>query len=94
MSVDALYADPDSHTVGKLQTAGVLAIEMEADTLFVVSSLRGWRAGALFACVGASAEIRTEQGREALGTGEAQEMRIAVEALKTVADSDMQAADT
>ena len=52
---DAFYApDPEAESL-LLRQAGVLAIEMEADTLFVVAQYRGWRAAAGFVLDGGDA---------------------------------------
>lgn len=87
-SSDAFYAESDPKLVEKLKQAGVKSIEMEADTLFIISNFRGWRAGALFACDGTSSEIKPAWGEEAFRTGEENEIRIAIEAMKNIALSD------
>ncbi len=91
-SWDAFYALPEPKLLEKLKQAGVLAVEMEADTLFIVSSFRGWRAGALFACDGTPTEIKPAWGEEAFRKGEEQEIQIAIEAMKNVALADAEAA--
>jgi uridine phosphorylase len=48
----------------------------------------GWRAGAIFACDGTSKETKPAWGEEAFRRGEAQEILIAIEAMKRVALSD------
>ena len=90
---DAFYALPDPGLIQKLKQAGVLSVEMEADTLFVISSFRGWRAGAIFANDGTSTEIKPEWGEEAFRKGEAQEIRIALEAMKSLALADAEAGE-
>jgi uridine phosphorylase len=87
-SSDAFYAESDPNFVAKLKQAGVKSIEMEADTLFIISNFRGWRAGALFACDGTSSEIKPAWGEEAFKLGEENEIRIALEAMKSIALSD------
>lgn len=87
-SSDAFYAPFDEALLAKLKQAGVLAIEMEADTLFVVSNIRGWRAGAIFASDGTSTEIKPVWGEEAFRRGEEQEITIALEAMKRIAQQD------
>jgi uridine phosphorylase len=90
MSVDAFYAEPDAGLMAKLKQAGVLAIDMEADTLFVISNFRGWRAGALFACDGTSTETKPEWGEAAFRMGEERAIQIAFEAMKSIARADAQ----
>ena len=90
-STDAFYSESDPDYVAKLKQAGVKAIEMEADTLFIVSNFRGWRAGALFASDGTSKEIKPEWGQEAFLKGEENEILVAIEAMKNIALADLEA---
>ncbi len=85
---DAFYAQPDPELMAKLKQAGVAAVEMESDTLFIISNFRGWRAGAIFACDGTSRQVKPAEGEAAFRRGEEQEIRIAVEAMKTIALAD------
>lgn len=92
-SSDAFYAPfgpLEEALLAKLKQAGVLALEMEADTLFVVSNYRGWRAGAIFACDGTAHEIKPAWGEEAFRRGEEQEITIAIEAMKRLAQQDLE----
>ncbi len=84
-SSDAFYAPFDDELTAKLKQAGVLAIEMEADTLFIISNFRGWRAGAIFASDGTVGEIKPAWGQEAFRRGEEQEITVAIEAMKRIA---------
>ena len=85
---DAFYALPDVKLMDQLKQAGVLSLEMEADTLFVISSFRGWRAGAIFANDGTATEIKPEWGEEAFRKGEELEIQIAIQAMKSIALAD------
>ena len=87
-AVDTFYAEGDPDYYQKLKIAGVKSVEMEADTLFVISNFRGWRAGALFACDGTSKEIKPAWGAEAFLQGEENEILIAIEAMKNIALAD------
>lgn len=87
-SSDAFYAPFDEGLTAKLKQAGVLAIEMEADTLFIVSNYRGWRAGAIFASDGTAREIKPAWGQADFRRGEEQEITIAIEAMKRIAQED------
>ncbi|MDF2630026.1 MAG: uridine phosphorylase [Symbiobacteriaceae bacterium] len=61
---DAFYApDPEAESA-LLRQAGVLAVEMEADTLFVVAQYRGWRAAAGFVLDGGEAREVGESSSE------------------------------
>jgi len=85
---DAFYALPDVKLMEQLKQAGVLSLEMEADTLFVISSFRGWRAGAIFANDGTATEIKPEWGEEAFRKGEELEIQIAIQAMRSIALAD------
>jgi uridine phosphorylase len=85
---DAFYALPDPPLPQKLKDAGVLAAEMECDTLFIISNFRGWRAAAILANDGTSTEIKPQWGEEAFRKGEELEIQIAIEAMKDVALGD------
>jgi DeoD family purine-nucleoside phosphorylase len=85
---DAFYAPMDPDLQEKLKQAGVLSLEMETDTLFVVSNYRGWRAGAILACDGTAKEIKPEWGEEAFHAGEEREIRVAIEAMKSIAQQE------
>ncbi len=88
---DAFYALPEPPLPERLKQAGVLAAEMECDTLFIISNFRGWRAGAILANDGTSTEIKPEWGEEAFRKGEELEIQIAIEAMKSIALADAQA---
>jgi len=88
---DAFYALPEPPLPEKLKQAGVLAAEMECDTLFIISNFRSWRAGAILANDGTSTEIKPEWGEEAFRKGEELEIQIAIEAMKSIALADAQA---
>jgi uridine phosphorylase len=90
---DTFYAEGGDPTLWeKAKKAGVKSVEMEADTLFIVSNFRGWRAGALFACDGTNKEIKPDWGQEAFLQGEENEIRIAIEAMKSIAIADKEKA--
>jgi uridine phosphorylase len=91
---DAFYAEGDPGVMVKLKKAGVKAMEMESDTLFIVANFRGWRAGAIFACDGNAGEIKPEWGEAAFRQAEENEIRIAIEAMKQIALADQTAART
>lgn len=87
-SSDAFYAPFDEGLTAKLKQAGVLGVEMEADTLFIVSNFRGWRSGAIFASDGTASEIKPAWGQEAFRRGEEQEITVAIEAMTRIAQAD------
>lgn len=85
---DAFYAPRDPSQRDVLRQAGLVFGEMESDTLFVVSALRGWRSGALFASDGTWKETKPAWGEELFRQGEENSIRIAIEAMKTIALAD------
>jgi uridine phosphorylase len=85
---DTFYAEGDPGYWEMMKKAGVKSVEMEADTLFIVSNFRRWRSGALFACDGTSGEIKPAWGEAAFRQGEENEIRIAIEAMKNIALAD------
>jgi uridine phosphorylase len=87
---DAFYVLPEPALIAKLKDAGVLSLDMETDTLFIVSSFRGWRAGSILANDGTSKEIKPAWGEELFRKGEEQAIRIALEAMKSIAQADAQ----
>ncbi len=87
---DAFYAPKDPNMRELLKQAGLVSAEMESDTLFVIAALRGWRAGALFACDGTSTETKPEWCEAAFRQGEENAIRIAIEAMKNIALADNQ----
>jgi uridine phosphorylase len=87
---DAFYRPPESDLFERLTGAGVVSIEMESDTLFVVGAYNRWRTGALYASDGAPGEIKPEWGEEAFRRGEGECIRVALEAMAALADKDGQ----
>lgn len=84
---DAFYAPHHPGDDEWLAQAGVVALEMESDTLFVVGAYRGWRTGAIFASDGAPHEIKPAWGEKAFRAGEQAAIRIALEAMIVLARS-------
>ena len=85
---DAFYAPKSQATLDMLRQAGVVSLEMESDTLFVLGAYRGWRTGALYASDGAAGEIKPEWGEAAYRQGELQIIKIALEAMWQIARDD------
>ncbi len=87
-SSDAFYAPGNPEVWERLKQARCVAIEMEADTLFIIGSFRGWRTGAIFANDGTSKEIKPAWGEKLFRRGEENEIRIAIEAMRNIALAD------
>lgn len=85
---DAFYGPRDPEWRQQLIQAGVVSVEMESDTLFVLGSYRGWRTGALYASDGAPEEIKPAWGEEDFRQGEQKVIRIALAAMQRLAEAD------
>lgn len=85
---DSFYGPRDASFGEILQTAGVVSVEMESDTLFVVGAYRGWRTGALYASDGAPGVIKPEWGETDYRRGEQQAIQIGLEAMWQLAQRD------
>lgn len=71
-----------------LRDGRVSAVEMEADTLFVVGQVRGWRTGALFASDGTPTELKPSWGTDAFARGEEASITVALRAVQLLAAAD------
>lgn len=85
---DAFYAPRESGSRDIFKTAGVVSVEMESDTLFVVGAYRGWRTGAIYASDGAPGVIKPEWGEADYRRGEQQCIQIGLEAMWQLAQKD------
>ncbi len=86
---DAFYAPRDPARREMLRQSGVVTMEMESDTLFVLSALRGWRAGMINTSDGTSSETKPAWGEEAFRQGEENSIRIAIRAMTALARQDI-----
>lgn len=87
-SGDAFYAPREHRDRDLLIRAHVIAVEMEADTLFIVGQYRGWRTGAIFASDGTATEVKPEWGDAAYRRGEDQAISVALRAMHKLATAD------
>lgn len=85
---DGFYAPRDPQVVAMIQSAGVVSVEMESDTLFIVGAYRGWRTGALYSSDGAPGEIKPEWGEDAFRRGELDAIQIGLEGMLRIATAD------
>lgn len=85
---DAFYALRSPERFQLIKQAGLVSVEMESDTVFVVGAYRGWRTGALYASDGAPGEIKPQWGEAAYRRGEGQAISIALQAMWTLAQAD------
>ncbi len=85
---DAFYGPRDPNSRQTLIEAGLVSVEMESDTLFILGMYRRWRTGALFASDGTPSEVKPDWGAEAFRQGEENAIRIALEAMRYIAAED------
>lgn len=85
---DAFYAPRDPNGGLVFKQAGVVSVEMESDTLFVVGAYRGWRTGALYAADGAPGVIKPEWGEADYRRGEGQAITVGLKAMLAIAQRD------
>ena len=85
---DSFYGPRDAQQFLPMKEAGVVFVEMESDTLFIVGAVRGWRTGAIFASDGSPGEIKPEWGEQDFRRGEMEAIRIAIQAMWNLAQAD------
>jgi len=85
---DAFYAPRDPSWRQTLVQAGLVSVEMESDTLFVVGAFRGWRTGALYASDGTPEEVKPAWGETDFRAGEQRAIGVALEAMRALAGQD------
>jgi uridine phosphorylase len=85
---DAFYAPRDTGQSLQMKSAGLVFVEMESDTLFIVGAVRGWRTGAIFTSDGAPGTIKPEWGEADFRRGEMDAIKIALQAMWTIAQAD------
>jgi uridine phosphorylase len=85
---DAFYAPRDG-TIHELWTnIGLVYIEMETDTLFILGTYRRWRTAALFTSDGSAGEIKPEWGQADYLRGQDQTIQIALDGMLAIARAD------
>ena len=85
---DSFYGPRDTGPSFPMKESGLVFVEMESDTLFIVGALRGWRTGAIFTSDGAPGTIKPEWGEEAFRRGEMDAIHIALHAMWKIAQAD------
>ena len=85
---DAFYAPRDPQFRQALVNAGLVSVEMESDTLFVVGAYRRWRTGALYTSDGTPTEVKPASGEVDFRKGEENAIRIALRAMRALARAD------
>lgn len=85
---DAFYNPRELYGPGLLQKSGLVSVEMESDTLFILGQFRGLRTGALYASDGTNNEIKPVWGEEKYLKGEMDMITIALEGMLAIAKAD------
>ena len=85
---DAFYGPRDPESRQRLIDAGLVSVEMESDTLFILGMYHGWRTGALYASDGTPNEVKPTAGEEAFREGEQNVIRIGLDAMARIAEGD------
>jgi uridine phosphorylase len=85
---DAFYAPQDASQSLQMKSAGLVFVEMESDTLFIVGAVRGWRTGAIFTSDGAPGKTKPESGESDFRRGEMDTIKIALQAMWKIAQAD------
>ena len=88
LASDSFYASHNEHEFLQMKSAGLVFVEMESDTLFLVGAVRGWRTGAIFASDGAPGVIKPEWGESDFRRGEMDAIKIALHAMWNIAQAD------
>jgi uridine phosphorylase len=87
---DSFYGPGGADQFLQMKAAGLVFVEMESDTLFIVGAVRGWRTGALFASDGAPGQIKPEWGEADFRRGEMDAIHIALQAMWKLAQADQE----
>lgn len=82
---DAFYVPREDPTP---KMTGLVFVEMESDTLFIVGQVRHWRTGAIFASDGGPGQTKPESGEADYRRGEQNAIKIAVQAMWKIAQED------
>ena len=85
---DAFYGPRKQDTRAEFIKSGVVSVEMESDTLFIVCAYRGWRTGGIYTSDGTPNEVKPDWGWEKYYKGEDDAIRIALDALYNLSEKD------
>jgi uridine phosphorylase len=86
---DAFYAPREKGARDPMIGAGLVFVEMESDTLFVVSSYHGWRSGTVLASDGEPNVTKPEKKEADFRQGEQNSIKVAVHAMWKIAQQDI-----
>ena len=85
---DAFYGPPNPEIKELYRKTGLVFVEMECDTLFILGQYRGWRTGAIFTADSPPDEVKPDWGKNDFIIGENQAISISLEAMKNIAIRD------
>jgi uridine phosphorylase len=85
---DSFYGTLGTQQFLPMKETGLVFVEMESDTLFIVGAVRGWRTGAIFASDGAPGQIKPEWGEADFRRGEMDAIKIALQAMWKISQAD------
>jgi len=86
---DAFYGPQDPEMKTLYQKAGLVFVEMECDTLFILGQYHGWCTGAILTADSPTDEIKLARGKDDFARGENQAIAIALAGMKklTICDT-------
>ncbi len=85
---DAFYAPHDPAARVNMKDIGLVFVEMESDTLFIIGQVRNWRTGAIFVSDGAAGVTKPESGEADFRRGEKDAIKVAIQAMWKIAQED------
>ena len=85
---DAFYGPRKQDQREDFVRSGVVSVEMESDTLFIIGAYRRWRTGAIYTSDGTPTETKPDWGWERFDQGEEDAIHIALHALHRLAAKD------
>jgi uridine phosphorylase len=85
---DSFYGPRDLIKRKVMVKAGLVFVEMESDTLFIVGAYNGWRTGTILASDGEPGMIKPEDKEKDFRQGEQHSIKIAVHAAWKIAQND------
>lgn len=90
IAVDAFYGPATRRPEFRelIVESGIVSIEMESDTMFIMGAYHGWRTGGIYAADGAPGRGKDAQAVEMYRQGEENAIRVALRAMRELARLD------
>jgi len=89
IATDAFYAPRGVDHLDDLKKAGLVSIEMESDTLFILGAYHGWRTGMVAASDGDPGAIKPADKEADFHRGEQNAIKIGLQAMWKIAQTDL-----